>query len=94
MNAKELKQWCQENGWTEPRQLEEKIWVAFPPNGAIENIIPYQPEKIKTQVRLSWLEMICEYTILSISAVIVAVLTILVAPYFLVVKFFDRAERF
>lgn len=43
MNDKQIVvSWCQVNNWTEPRQLENGIWVAFPPNGVIETPIPCQ----------------------------------------------------
>lgn len=93
MNAKEIEIWCQENGWTEPRQLEIGIWVAFPPGGAIENIIPDLPKQIKIKSQLDWLEIISEYTILSISAVVVAALVVFIAPYFVVVQFFKQSKN-
>lgn len=45
----DVERWCLEHNWTEPRQLEIGIWVAFPPGGAIETPIPLQndPPKIK-----------------------------------------------
>ncbi len=93
MNAKELEIWCQENGWTEPRQLEIGIWVAFPPGGAIENIIPDLPKQIKIKSQLDWLEIISEYTILSISAVVVAAGVVFIAPYFVVAQFLNQSKN-
>ena len=40
MNQKKVLQWCNERGWTEPRQLNDGLWVAFPPNGFIECPLP------------------------------------------------------
>ena len=40
MNRAEIWHWCNERGWTEPRQLNDGIWVAFPPNGLIETVLP------------------------------------------------------
>jgi hypothetical protein len=93
MNSQEIDKWCQQQGWTEPRQLDDGTWVAFPPCGAIENIIPFRPTSTTIQRPIDWLEMMQEYTILLISAVVVAIFTVCLAPYFFVAKFFNKVER-
>ena len=42
MNSKQARQWCEQNSWTELRQLANGIWVAFPPGGVMENPFPQQ----------------------------------------------------
>jgi hypothetical protein len=84
MNTQEIKKWCQQQGWTELRQLDDGTWVAFPPSGFIENIIPYQPTQTNIKNPLGWLEMTEEYTILLISAIVVAIITVFLAPYFFI----------
>ena len=40
MSDREVLRWCIENYWTEPRKLDNGCWVAFPPGGVIETLVP------------------------------------------------------
>jgi hypothetical protein len=92
MNANEIEQWCQEKGWTQARQLDNGMWVAFPPGGFIENIIPYPTKSATPKIQISWIEIAGEYTVLLISAILVAIIAIIVAPYFLLARFFQGRD--
>lgn len=83
MNNKQIvASWCQINNWTEPRQLESGIWVAFPPNGVIETPIPcqtfYSPKQKKTFTITTFLSAL----LLLLCAASVGMVAICITPYF------------
>jgi hypothetical protein len=90
MKTQEIEKWCQKQGWTEPRQLEDGTWVAFPPCGFIENIIPDRPTQTIIKKPIGWLDMMQEYTILIVSAIVAGIVTVCLAPYFFVAKFLGK----
>ena len=90
MNNKQIVvSWCQINNWTEPRQLENGIWVAFPPNGVIETPIPCQTfsspknEKFPVTTFLNAL-------LLLLCAIVVGAIAVCITPYFGLRKIIDR----
>ena len=74
--------WCRANNWTEPREIENGLWVGFPPGGAIENIIPNQSlslEKNKIPV-VTWF---LYAPLLLICILLVGFVSICLTPIFL-----------
>ena len=58
MHDSEIEHWCQKNKWTEPRQLEVGIWVAFPPGAVMETPLPLQAQRPKIKLIDSILDII------------------------------------
>lgn len=83
MKNYEPQQWCQKNDWTELRQLENGIWVAFPPGGVIETPLPHQPEKYEAQFKTNRVQDIVNGAILIVAAVAVGAIALIMSPYFL-----------
>ncbi len=92
--------WCQEHGWTEPRQLEDGLWVAFPPAGVIETPLPNQLESQELSSKNDKIQDILDLAVLSIitltmSAIALLMFPFLVAPlikYYLAEKLEDRSN--
>lgn len=84
MNTYNPKSWCQENGWTELRQLEDGIWVAFPPGGFIETPLPNQFSLLATQYKVSWLTSILDSLVLIFLVFLGAVIAIAIFPFFMI----------
>ena len=89
MIEKKIIAWCRANNWTEPRQIENGLWVAFPPNGVIENIIPNQSlssEKNKNFFALTWFFYA---PLLLVCMVLIAFASICITPLFFlnIIKF-------
>ena len=82
MNKKKVLQWCRENDWTEPRQLNTGDWVAFPPGGFIETPLPQDRQLL---VSSNLLLDVLYALILIVSGLVVAVISIAISPLFLAV---------
>lgn len=79
MNDSEAEQWCRQNNWTEPRQLELGIWVAFPPGGYIETPLPQQAQKSKVKPVEYFLDLAL---VVIVSATMLAI-AIIMSPFFI-----------
>ena len=79
MTDQEIERWCQAKGWTEPRQLEIGIWVAFPPGGVMETPLPSQVQKSKTQP----LKDIVNFLLLVITAIAMLVIATIISLLFI-----------
>ena len=75
--------WCKKKGWSEPRKLENDIWVAFPPGGVIETPLPNQFSRIESQAKTNIVQVVLETTLLLLAVVVVGMITLIVSPYFL-----------
>ena len=80
MNKKKVLQWCRENNWIEPRQLNTGDWVAFPPGGVIETPLPQERQSL---VSSNLLFDVLYALILIVSGLMVAVISIAISPLFL-----------
>ena len=87
-DRKKIIAWCLANNWTEPREIENGLWVGFPPGGVIENIIPNQSlslEKNKSfSAVISWF---LSALLLLLCVFLVTFASICITPIF----FFKRA---
>lgn len=79
MTEQEIERWCQARGWTEPRQLERGIWVAFPPGGLIETPLPSQVQKPKP----SPLQDLVNFLLLAIVTIAMLIIAIIMSPLFI-----------
>ena len=89
MVDREIERWCQEHAWSEPRQLEVGIWVAFPPGGVMETPLPSQVQRTKPRL---WQDLV-DLLLLLASTTIVLAIAIVISPLFIepVVKYYrDR----
>jgi len=78
MKEYEIKKWCQQNNWDEPRQLNNGTWVAFPPGGVIETPLPIEfgePMINRVQDALNALVLI-------IAGLIVGAIALIFSPFF------------
>ena len=78
MKDAEVEQWCLVNNWTEPRQLELGIWVAFPPGGVIETPLPLQIQKPKSKLIYS----ILDFCLLGIVGTFTFAIALIISPCF------------
>ena len=78
MSDSEAMLWCQRNNWTEPRQLEIGLWVAFPPGGVIETPIPLQIQKPKNKP----FQDIIDVLLLTIATLVLLAIAIIMSPCF------------
>ena len=74
--------WCQANNWTEPREIENGLWVAFPPGGVIENIIPNQSLSLEKNKKFSAITWLLYAPLLLICMLLVAFASICITPLF------------
>lgn len=74
--------WCQLNNWTEPRQLENGIWVAFPPHGFIETPIPSQTFSLSKNEKSFSVATLVNALLLLFCTVGVGIIAICLTPYF------------
>jgi hypothetical protein len=88
-----IKQWCIKNGWTEPRQLEDGLWVAFPPGGFIETPLPDHHQK-KLFTKVNYLENLLAASLLILATIFVSAIAILISPLFInpLVKYYRRGN--
>ena len=75
--------WCQQHGWTEPRQLEDGLWVAFPPNGVIETPLPNQLKSRELSGKNNKIQDILDLVLLSIITGAIAAIALLTLPFFI-----------
>ena len=75
--------WCKQKGWSEPRKLENDIWVAFPPGGVIETPLPNQFSQIEPQHKTNLIRLVLETTLLLLAVVVVVIITLIISPCFL-----------
>lgn len=87
-NKQTVVSWCQINNWTEPRQLENGIWVAFPPNGFIETPIPCQTFSSPKNEEFSVITFL-NALLLLLCAIVVAMIAVCITPYFWLKKTID-----
>ncbi len=76
--------WCQRHGWTEPRQLEHGMWVAFPPGGVIETPLPEKQNYRRLPYKTNKIQDIIDVVLLSIITLITAILVLLMFPFLIV----------
>lgn len=75
--------WCKSNNWTEPRKLENGMWVAFPPMGVIETPIPVQKIFLPKGNKLSLLfSNFIGGLLLLVCAIAVGLVAVCITPYF------------
>lgn len=88
----DIEQWCQKHNWTEPRQLQIGIWVAFPPGGVIETPIPLQPKPAKTQARTYIVDLLITIVI----TLVVLAIAIIMSPCFIepIIKRYRNQSNF
>ncbi len=79
MNDNEVEQWCRKNNWTEPRQLNVGIWVAFPPGGYIETPLPIQRQRSKDRP----IERILDVALLVAVTTTVLAIAVIMSPFFI-----------
>ncbi len=75
--------WCQQHDWTEPRQLENGLWVAFPPGGVIETPLPNQLESRELSCKNNKIQDILDLVLLSVITVFIAAISLLMLPFFM-----------
>jgi hypothetical protein len=76
-------QWCQVNQWTELRQLENGLWVAFPPGGFIETPLPNQVIQGETSGKFSLRKHQIDAVLLILSVLFVGTIAIIISPCFI-----------
>ena len=79
MRSAEVERWCQKNNWTEPRQLEIGVWVAFPPGGVMETPLPLQVQKTKGKL----IESIVDTTLLILVTLSMFAIAVIMSPCFI-----------
>lgn len=79
MSDAEVERWCQRHNWTEPRQLDLGIWVAFPPGGYIETPLPFQMHIHKAKP----MEYFFDLALVAIVASITFAIAIIMSPCFI-----------
>lgn len=85
----DVERWCSEHNWSEPRQLEIGIWVAFPPGGFIETPIPLQDAPQKNNP----LEYLADLFITIVLALCVLAIAIIMSPCFIEPIIKDYRQR-
>ncbi|GAB4544034.1 MAG: hypothetical protein Tsb0014_37980 [Pleurocapsa sp.] len=88
-----IKQWCMKNGWTEPRQLEDGLWVAFPPGGFIETPLPDRHQQ-QLSGKTSSLLNIVGASLLILATIFVGAIALLISPFFInpLIKYYRRSS--
>lgn len=82
MNRRDLEKWCQQNNWSELRQLESGLWVAFPPGGLIEMPLPAAAKKAAQTSGFQG-EKFLYGLILIIAGAVVTAIALIISPLFL-----------
>lgn len=77
-------EWCQRNGWTDVRQIENSIWVAFPPGGVIETPLPEQFESTIIDYKTNKLQNLVDIFILITITIFAGIIVIIISPLFIV----------
>ncbi|WP_019507535.1 hypothetical protein [Pleurocapsa sp. PCC 7319] len=83
MKDENPEQWCARNNWTEPRQLQDGVWVAFPPGGIIEAPLPHQSAKSKVQPKSIHIRDFVDGMVMIIGMIIVGVIALVISPLFI-----------
>ena len=84
MAKQNIYQWCEQNNWTEPRQLADGIWVAFPPGGVIETPLPLSPLSQQATVSISNRMLDIVYSlVLVIATIVIGAIALIMSPLFL-----------
>lgn len=76
--------WCEQHGWTEPRQLENGLWVAFPPAGDIEMPLPNQLDLTAIEYKDRRMQAVFDLILIGIITVLTAIITLLMLPFWIV----------
>jgi len=84
MNENQIRQWCKQNNWDEPRQLTDGNWVAFPPGGLIETPLPIK--FYASRLRSHRVQDRVNSVILMVAAIIVGAIALIISPFFLAGK--------
>lgn len=84
MTESEIRRWCKQNNWHEPRQLADGNWVAFPPGGLIETPLPIR--FYASRFRINRVQDRLHSAILIIAAIMVAAIALIISPFFLAGK--------
>ncbi len=79
MTESEVERWCQQNNWTEPRQLQTGVWVAFPPGGVIETPIPLQVQTAKDKPIQEFFALV----LLALLTLVLAAIALIMSPLFI-----------
>ncbi|MEM7592481.1 MAG: hypothetical protein AAF383_13330 [Cyanobacteria bacterium P01_A01_bin.83] len=77
----DIYQWCRQHNWTEPRQLDNGDWVAFPPGGVIETPLPINSSPTLEPIINSSQDLI-NALIVVITALAVGAIAIIISPLF------------
>lgn len=83
MTDRKIQRWCQQNNWTEPRKLENGIWVAFPPGGVMETPLPFQSDQSQAQLGSNRVQDVLDTILLLVVAVVVGTISLIIAPCFI-----------
>ena len=75
-------EWCKQNGWTDVRQIENSIWVAFPPGGVIETPLPKQFESTVIDCKTNKLQNFVDIFILIAITIFTGIIVIFI--YFII----------
>lgn len=92
MNRNKIENWCKQNNWSEPRQLESGSWVAFPPGGIIENPLPLRAKLIAQTKNNSLLDLVYGL-IATVAGIIVATIALIISPLFLPIVIQKHRQR-
>ena len=76
-------QWCKQNNWTKPRQLQDGIWVAFPPGGVIETPLPDQSAKSEVQPKTIQIRDLVDGIVMVAAMIFVGAIALVVSPFFI-----------
>ena len=79
-------EWCQRHGWQEVRQLENGIWVAFPPGGVIETPLPQQLESTSVFIKNKRLQDFIDGLLLLAITAVTGSIILLMSPLFIFPK--------
>lgn len=85
-------QWCKQNNWTRPRQLQDGIWVAFPPGGVIETPLPDQSAKSEVQPRSVHIRDLVDGIGMVAAMLVVGVITLVISPFFIALNI-NRVQK-
>jgi hypothetical protein len=77
------KQWCKVNGWTELRQLENGLWVAFPPGGFIETPLPNQIIANRSRGQFSFWQHTIDTVLMVLLMLLLGIIAIVISPCFI-----------
>ena len=76
-------QWCKQNNWTRPRQLQDGIWVAFPPGGVIETPLPDQSAKSEVRPKNIQIQDLVDGIGMVAAMLVVGAIALVISPFFI-----------